>query len=497
MCKNLDRWLGRTAYQIMPDRFCKVGVNPKAMPGRVMKNWDDRMPNWKPNSEGEYTNDYFYCGNLKGVKSKLNYLRDLGFDMIYLTPITLSNSYHHYDVCNHMEIDPWLGTWKDFNELCEKAHKLGILIVVDLVFNHAGISSVYYNNSKYREWFKRKPNGEPVFWWGFKDLPECDTLNPYYQQEMLKVATNYLENGADGFRLDLAENLPKEFLQAIQMVKDKYPNTIVIGEMWGIATDKQDPKILDGQLDPIMNYPMADGILRWVRYGEAGHFRYIFDRVFREYPEKVQNLLLNNIATHDTPTTLTMLGGDIMNANIFDRQIWDIERPWNSYNGFDTYHFREYEANHDAIQGAEYVKAKVLTQVAIAIMYMLPGIPCIYQGTEVYEMGYKDPFNRKPFNWNIKEKEMKLFISTMGAIRREHSDVFRDGAVRIVDINEDILILERFSSDNKRIILVVNRTPEWKFLHNFFRGVSTKILYSTVNVISGWINEYGIVILRQ
>ena len=141
---NLNIWLGRTAYQLIPDRFFRFGNVPNEIEGRLLKDWNDRMPNWKPDSDGVYRNNYFYGGNLKGIAEKLSYLKGLGFNMIYITPIEESVSYHHYDVGNHLNIDPWLGTWSDFRDLCNKAHLLDILIMVDLVFNHTSIHSRYY-----------------------------------------------------------------------------------------------------------------------------------------------------------------------------------------------------------------------------------------------------------------------------------------------------------------------------------------------------------------
>src|SRR5574344_423548 len=177
--KNESIWLGRTAYQIMPDRYYRsvrsssdISENDddpiefcikhelideattkekhsRKIGYRVLKDWDDRNPDWKPNESGEYLNDYFYGGNLKGIADRLSYIADLGFDMIYLTPIEESNSYHHYDVGNHMKIDPWLGTWSDFKYLCNKAKSMGIVVIVDLVFNHTGIHSVYFQNQNF------------------------------------------------------------------------------------------------------------------------------------------------------------------------------------------------------------------------------------------------------------------------------------------------------------------------------------------------------------
>lgn len=498
MSSNLSCWLGRTAYQIMPDRYYKAGVTPKEVPGRIIKEWSDRMPNWWPGDDGEYTNDYFYCGNIKGIEEKLEYIKNLGFDMIYLTPIEASESYHHYNPANHFEIDVWLGTWQDFSSMCNKAHKLGILVVVDMVFNHTGVKSIYFEDPKYSHWYKWKPNGEPVFWWDFRDLPECDTLNTNYQDEMTKVVKMYLTMGADGIRLDLGEGLPKEFLKAIGRVKEDYPETIFIGEMWGFATDKNndDAKIFDGQLDSVMNYPLADAILRWVRWGKDGHFRYNFERVYRDYPEDVQNLLLNNIATHDTPTTMTMMVGKIMNDNVFDKQIWDIEAPWRLEEGFDTYGFRKYEAEHDAIEGELYEIAKALTKIAIAILYTIPGIPCIYQGTEIADSGYKDPFNRKPYNWNKDEEDLKNFVKAMGQYRKNNSDILAEGRARIIRIDTEILIIERYLDSGDAIYLAVNRTEKHQNYNLPINNMSN-IVFATDGSSITELEGYGIVIARQ
>lgn len=499
MSGKLNRWLGRTAYQIVPDRFCMVGESPKPIPGRIIKDWNDRMPNWEPGADGEYTNDYFYGGNLQGIIAKLEYLKKLGFTMIYITPIVSSSSYHHYDPMNHMEIDKWLGTWEDFSELCNCAHKLDILVVVDLVFNHTGIKSIYYEKPQYAHWYKRKPSGEVSFWWGFKDLPECNTLDKSYQEEMRKVIEKYLENGADGIRFDLGEGLSKEFLLAMGKVKEQYPETIFIGEMWGLATDKgrEEAKIFDGQLDSVMNYPMADAILRWARWGVSHHFTYMFSRVYEEYPKEVQNLLLNNIATHDTPTTMTMLGGGMMNGNVFEKQIWDIETPWRTKEGFDTYGFRKFEAQNDKLKIYEYVRAKSLTKVSIAIMYFLPGIPCIYQGTENADTGYKDPFNRKPYNWEKQDKEMLGFVATMGQIRNDNIDLLATGKVRIIRIDDKILGMERSNDSGEQIFLIINRTSAWQYYNIPGMNLGMKILYNSEGCSKTWLSEFGILIARQ
>ncbi len=494
MSTSTSIWLGRTAYQIMPDRFYRSGGKIEHLNNRKLKDWDDRMPDWKPDNDGEYRNLYYYGGNLRGIEEKLEYIHELGFDMIYLNPIEQSAAYHHYDVGNHMMIDPWLGTWEDFRSLCESAKKLGILIVVDLVFNHTGSQSIYFENPKYEKWYKKTHSGKQIFWWGFKDLPECDTLSEEYQQEMTKVVEKYLENGASGIRLDLGENLPKEFLQAIGKVKEKYSDVIFIGEMWGIATDREDSKIFDGQLDSVMNYPMADAILRWVRYGRDGHLSYNFNRVYGEYPKKVADVLLNNIATHDTPTAITMLVGEKMNPNIFYKRIWDIEGHWLQGEKFNTYKFREYEEQHDRLSEEQYVYGKKLLKIALTILYSIPGIPCVYQGTEIADAGYKDPFNRKPYLWGKQDEEMKAFVKELGKYRKENSDILATGESAILQITEKVFVLERTIA-GKRLIIAVNRTGEEQSIE--ITGNNLNTVFKINNSTKEKLNPFGIIIVRE
>lgn len=488
-------WAGRTAYQIIPDRFFRKGGKPEHINGRKLKEWNDRMPDWQPDNDGIYRNLYFYGGNLKGIEAKLMYLKNLGFNMIYITPIGQSRSYHHYDVGNHLVIDPWIGNWQDFRSLCTKARELGILIVVDLVFNHTGIDSIYYKNPQYQNWYKKTESGEQVFWYGFTDMPECNTLLKEYQEAMTRVVEKYLENGASGIRFDLGENLPKPFLMAVARVKEKYPNAIFIGEMWKPAGDKEDSKIFDGQFDSIMNYPMADAILRWVRYGYDRHFEYNFKRVYGEYPKSVQNVLLNNLGTHDTPTTLTMLAGDMMNTDVFNKFIWDIEGPWLQEGIFNTYKFREYEAKHDQLTEEAYTQGKKLLKIALTIMYNIPGIPCVYQGTEVADSGYKDPFNRKPYPWDKDEKEIRNFVKALGEYRKQNIDILATGDVKVLKITDSILIMERSSTAGK-IITCLNRSEHSQEVNLSAYLTEPKEIFKTNNSTAKSVNPFGIIIVR-
>ncbi len=499
---KFEKWIGRTAYQIIPDRFYRKGAKPKLMESRILKKWNDSEPNWQPNEYGIYENNYFYGGNLKGIMAKLEYIKLLGFDMIYITPIELSSTYHHYDVGDQSTIDPWIGDWDDFSELCKKAHELDILIMVDLVFNHTSTKSKYYNDSRYASWYKKDEEGKQIFWWNFLDMAEVDTQNKDYQDIMLAVTESYLDYGADGIRLDLGENLSKEFLLNLQKIKKKHPQALCIGEMWGLATDKGDnAKIFNGELDSVMNYPMADSILRWTRWGNTEHFNNIFNRINDEYPEDVKNVLLNNVGTHDTPRTITMLAGEKMNENVSKNCIWDIEDYWRHGENFDTYAFREFEANNSEIDRIHYMIGEMLAKIALTIMYCLPGIPCVMYGTEIGETGYKDPFNRKPYNWKKENKDMTEFVSRLGTFRKANKDILATGKIKIIRCDKNILILDRFNDEGKHLYIAVNRSSRGKEidLKEYFDEDlrNCRIDFATENSTRDYLTPYGILIMRK
>lgn len=453
------RFLGRTGYQIFVDRFARVGEKPETIEGRILKEWNDETIDWGPDEKGIYKNLEYYGGNLKGIISKLDYLCDLGIDLIYLSPISKTVSSHHYDVEDQRIIDPWIGTWEDFRTLCKMSHDKGILICVDLVFNHMGINSYFYKealnskDSEYREWFEWDEEGKPVLWYGFKDMPQCDKLNPNYQEYTFSVAEKYITEGADGIRLDLGENFPVEYMQKFrEYVKNLNPEILIVSEMWEIATTKENPQIYGDQVDSVMNYPMADAICRWIRYGNEEHFNYTYKEI-KQYPEEVQAVLWNFIDSHDTPRALNMLVGEGMNPNPFSGRIWDIESPWRNGDEFDTYGFRKWESENNNLDIKLAINRIKLTSL---LQYCIPGIPIVFYGTENGITGYKDPFNRKPYQWN-KESELIEYYKKLGKFRKENNDILKTSIMHKEELTANISFLMRISQ-NGILFVVMNRT---------------------------------------
>lgn len=493
----------RKCIQIIVDRFYRSGGPPEPIKGRILKDWKDRMPNWQPDNNGDYPNDYYYGGNLKGIEEKLPYIKAMGFDMIYLSPLDKSLEYHHYDVGDQSQIDPWFGTWDDLESLCIAAEKLGIVVIVDVVFNHTSNNSIYVKT--HPEWYKKDENGNPVLWYGFKHLYEIDTTNPSYISEMKKILRKYIVKGrVNGFRYDLGMNLSREFLLEMATLKIEFPYIIFILEMWDIATSRNDPKIFDGQADSVMNYPMTDAILRWCAFGNAEHFKYNFRRVYSEYPKVVQNLLLNNIATHDTPLTLTMLADiklrgnqPIMNPDAYKGAIWDIEAPWRGNRTFDTYGFRLFEAEHDRLTEMQYELAFKLSRVAFALMYSIPGIPCVMQGADIGDTGFKDPFCRKPYDWVNPNLSMQAYITSLNKIYGENIDVYAEGDSNLASCNDGTIILERFDYSGHRIVTAVSRSykpmPIW--IKNDCSNLN--VIYATDGSTKQRLAPYGVLFARE
>lgn len=457
-----ERFKGRTGYQIFVDRFCNEGSTLIPMDERLLKEWNDEMPNWQPDEDGIYRNLYFYGGNLQGIISKLGYIKNMGFDLIYLSPISFTYSSHHYDVEDQRIIDPWIGNLEDFKELCSKAHEKGILICVDLVFNHMGAQSKFFqealrdNFSKYREWFEWDEYKNPIFWYGFKNMPQCNKYNSDYQDYAYRACEFYINMGADGVRLDLGENLPRDFMQKLrERVKKINPEVLIVSEMWDFATHKENPQIYGDQVDSVMNYPLADGIIRWIRYGNEKHFEYTYKELAK-YPNQVQHVLWNFLDSHDTPRAINMIAGKGMNENPFSGRIWDIEGPWRKENApFDTFSFRKWEADNDRCFEKEIAQKQLM--LSSLLQYFMPGIPIVYYGTEAGVTGYKDPFNRKPYPWGSEDSVLLEHYRNLGNFRKKNYDVLANGETIEMIVTSTTLLMVR-KTETSSLILVMNRT---------------------------------------
>ena len=228
---------GGVVYQIFPDRFCRLSLpDHTGLVGNrwVHENWNDQ-PVWAPDPDGEVRNRDFFGGSLNGITAKLDDLAALGVTVLYLNPIFESASNHRYNTADYLRIDPMLGTEEDFRRLCREAKQRGIRVILDGVFNHTGSQSRYFNadgfypgvgaaqstDSPYFNWFSFHPwPTDYDAWWGIMTLPAVQENEPDYRDFIIRgqdsVVRHWLRAGASGWRLDVADELPDDFIAEIR-----------------------------------------------------------------------------------------------------------------------------------------------------------------------------------------------------------------------------------------------------------------------------------------
>jgi glycosidase len=445
---------GGIMYQIFPDRF-NIGKNPpKSYPSdRILHSSTEESPVWEPDSQGKILNNDYYGGTLKGIEEKLSYIKSLGVNILYLNPIFEAHSNHRYNTANYEKIDPMLGTEADFRSLCHKANTYGIKIILDGVFSHTGSDSIYFNregryenegfidnpDGKYKDWFTTEPDGKYKSWWGIDTLPETNEESDSFIEYINGnngIVQKWLKAGAYGFRLDVADELPDKFIDALsKSVKSQNKDYLIIGEVWEDATNKISHggrrRYLTGdQLDSVMNYPLRNGIIDFVTCGSAEMLYNVLIELYSSYPRCVCDSLMNILGTHDTERILTVLG--------------DNYRP-------------DAPNDHLAVMRmTPHEKEKAIARLKLAsiLQYTVYGIPSVYYGDEAGVEGYHDPFCRRTYPWGREEKKLIDHYKRLGELRNIEK-AFDRGDFRVLDHGETTLVFER-SKEDSRVVVIAN-----------------------------------------
>ncbi len=417
---STPEWFGRgITYQIFPDRFCRTSVpDPAGMPGhrKIHQEWSE--PVELPEQQGANVNGDFYGGTLAGITEKLDYLHSLHITTLYLCPVFESDSNHRYNTADYERIDPMLGTEDDFCRLCEKAHNLGIRVMLDGVFNHTGSNSRYFNasasysglgaaqsmDSPYYPWytFKKWPN-EYDSWWGVRTMPSVNEMHPDYIHYIVEgensIIRRWLRNGADAWRLDVADELPDEFIARIRavMMKER-PDSFLLGEVWEdgsnkISYDRRRRYLLGRETHGLMNYPFRVSALAYLQGGDAAAFKEAMESIRENYPPQAFYSAMNMLGTHDTPRILTLLGGP-------DPQ------PTTRQNRL---HYRLSPTARD--------HAVRLLKIGALLLYTFPGSPTVFYGDEAGMEGYEDPMNRGTFPWGSEDPVLQSWYTALGQLR--------------------------------------------------------------------------------
>ncbi|MDR2647444.1 MAG: glycoside hydrolase family 13 protein [Oscillospiraceae bacterium] len=421
---RLPDWVaGGVMYQIFPDRFFASGQAKKNIPSnRVLRDDWGGVPMWQPNERGEITQYDFFGGDLAGIAEKLDYLVSLGVTCVYLNPIFFAESNHRYDTADYHTIDPLLGDLHDFHHLCDEAHRRGIHVLLDGVFSHTGAHSIYFNadgqfdsvgasqsaQSPYYPWYKFQHWPEAyACWWGVRILPELNESHPdvtaFFAGED-GVVRRWLREGADGWRLDVADELPDAFLDAVfAAAQAEKKDACVLGEVWEDAVTKisygvRRRYLLGRQMHSVMNYPLADAIICFAVRKQAEQLAQTMLSQLEHYPPAAILGLMNHIGTHDTVRALMRLAGDgnCENPNHEERGQWAGK----------------------TLNPAQKNLAHKRLKLCAALQFTLPGTPCVYYGDEAGMQGYMDPFNRGCFPWGGEDEDLLAYYRALGALRK-------------------------------------------------------------------------------
>ena len=373
----------RVIYQIFPSRFATT----EPVPDKV----------WYQTPMGRATD---LKGNLPGITEKLDHIRELGADVIYMTPIFYSHSTHKYDTIDYYRIDPTFGTEADLIALVEKAHSLGLRVILDGVFNHTGTEFFAFRDLREREadsdyvnWyypesfplrcFPGKPNYKTFSY--FFGMPKVNLRCAETAEYFTNVALHWLRvTGADGWRLDVADEISHDFWRSFRKtVKAEFPQALIVGEVWHHA-----PDFLQGdEWDSVMNYPFYRAVLDFAVEGTTTASEFLGALGFQRgnTHTAAHPLLWNLMGSHDTPRLLHLCGGD--------------------------------RARH---------------RLAAAIQLLSPGMPMIYYGDEVGMTGAKDPDCRRGMLWDerLRDKDTFDWYRQLLRIRKAYPAIIAGDLVR-------------------------------------------------------------------
>lgn len=396
-------------YQIFVDRFC-IGDDAKDK-SYINCSWGD-IPTPKS----------FAGGDLKGIVSKLDYLKGLGVNTIYLTPIFRSKSNHKYDISDYYEVDSHFGSNEDLKLLVQEAHGRGIKLVLDAVFNHCSEDMFQFQDvvangkaSKYYDWFviygdrPDKALGNYEMFASCAYMPKFNTSNEETQKYLMDIACHYIkEYGIDGWRLDVSDEVSHDFWRNFRKaVKTCKKDCIILGENWHDASNY----LRGDQYDSIMNYAFTKACLDFFAWDK-------FDG--QQMANKLSDILARN-----TDTVNAMM------LNLLDSH--------------DTHRFFS-EINLDEEK----------MNAALHLLYLFPGIPCIFYGTETLTQGGYDPDCRRCMDWDgIERGKYAKTINLIKGLADLRRDYELASAQTVLDAQEGVFILRRLTK-GKEIVLYIN-----------------------------------------
>jgi Glycosidases len=431
------------AYHIFVDRFCNGNRhhlidNPKANSFIYATEQDN--PYYIRNDKGDIVRWDYYGGNLKGIIEKLHYLKKLGVTILYLSPVFEANSNHKYNTADFRHIDPMFGDQRTFMKLVHTAGRMGMHLILDGVFNHVGADSIYFNryrhygdggaandrNSPYFPWFvfHHYPDSYES-WWGVSDLPavskDVESYRDFIFKSKKSVVSEWTDTGIGGWRLDVADELPDDFIRGIREAVEQSTGTeegkVLIGEVWEdashkLAYGKRRHYLEGGMLHGVMNYPFRSLILEFLLQKISAQLFVRASLTLKSnYPPSAFAANFNNIGTHDTERVLTVLQGDVKKLRL-----------------------------------------------AVWLLMTLPGVPCVYYGDEAGLTGGKDPDNRRFFPWGNIDENTEIYFHE--AIHERRVNTCLQSGDYLPFYADKLLGFFRLLSEEHFTVIVFNPTQE-------------------------------------
>lgn len=509
--KTPDWYKKAVMYQLFVDRFRNGNENGKVENTKknsfIYANWEDTPTYIKDCGSGAISRWDFFGGNLKGVMEKLEYLKELGVSLIYMNPVFEASSNHKYDTGDYKKIDPMFGSNETFKELCQKAESLGIHIMLDGVFNHTGSDSLYFNKygnypgigayqsteSPYYSWYRFKcAKDDYECWWGVDSLPDVNEMYPGYLDFIItgqdSVIKHWMELGAKGWRLDVADELPDEFIHLLrEVMKEKDADSVLMGEVWEDASNKESygrrrAYLLGEEFDSVMNYPFRVIMTDFFLGKQNGkNLNEALMSIYENYPLHSFYSNMNLIGSHDVPRILTILG-----EAPEDQQLSQLQK--------EGYRLPE----------AQKALAMARLKLLSLIQMTFPGVPSIYYGDEAGLEGYRDPLNRGTYPWGRENHTLLDWYKTITSIRNKYG-VFSTGQwipvyfkgdaygyIRKVENGRDVFGGE--GEDNTALVLV-NRSKDIRChvsidIGKWYKGVMYDLLSAgnTADFVNGKID---------
>lgn len=396
-------------YEIFTERFCR-GLEEKD-DAYVNMRWGE-----KPHPKS------FAGGDIPGITKKLDYIQSLGINALYLTPVFRSVSNHKYDISDYHTIDEHFGTNADFDKMVREAHKRGIRVVLDAVFNHCSERLAQFQDvvkrgrkSPYFEWFLirgEKPEKEPLNYevFAYCDyMPKFNTSNPEVQEFLLNIAVSWIKKyDIDGWRLDVSDEVSHDFWRTFRRrVKEIKPECVIIGENWHDANSF----LLGDQYDSIMNYAFTKACLDYYAFGAftGEQLAWKLGSLLMRNTRQVNGMMLNLLDSHDTHRFYTSVG-----------------------------------CSRDRLLSA------------IAVMVMFVGAPCIYYGTEILLEGGYDPDNRRCFDWEESRWDRGCMEKIKALLALRGKKTVQTGEIRLSG-RDGMFVLQRFGG-GEELTLYSNQT---------------------------------------